>query len=379
MNNLKKYLNGFNWYDLPNDELIRKIPESKIDPDYPSTYQMFFGTSPVIFLRLLDKVLPIRNLKKFEKFMLSQGFELIERGFESFKYIDFDRKITISGDAACDNKRDDDDDDNDYEIEDTFSQTEAMYISILPTMENKIYIEKLIKNINKFLIDVSKQVNRFYMIAQNQKGFFTQKTNFKSIPIKDDRYDLFYGKKFPHEKIKKFIEEETENLILLHGDPGTGKSNYIKHIITNSKKKIIYIPPSMLTTISSPGFITFMMENKNSILLIEDAEEVLSIERNSATNNLLGLTDGFLKDALGLKVIATFNCDIGKIDPALLRKGRMFFEYNFNKLSVEECVDLSNFLEMNKTITEPMTLADFFNEEDNHVENSFEERRIGFV
>ena len=79
-------------------------------------------------------------------------------------------------------------------------------------------------------------------------------------------------------------------------------------------------------------------------MLIEDAEEVLSIDRNSATNNLLGLTDGFLKDSLGLKVIATFNCDIGRIDPALMRKGRMFLEYHFDKLTIDECKELGTYL-----------------------------------
>lgn len=135
----------------------------------------------------------------------------------------------------------------------------------------------------------------------------------------------------------------------------------------------------MLSVISSPGFITYVMDNKNSIILIEDAEEVLSIDRNSATNNLLGLTDGFLKDALNLKIICTFNCHIGKIDPALMRKGRLYYEYKFDKLSIEECEELAEFLKMDREITEPMTLAEFFIKEDNHCDDSFEERTIGFL
>jgi hypothetical protein len=229
------------------------------------------------------------------------------------------------------------------------------------------------------MVDTSKEVNKFYMIAQNQKGLYVQRTRFKSIPIKDERFDLFYGKEFPHDKLKEFIIGNTENLMLLHGDPGTGKSNYIKHIISNAKKRVIYIPPSMLSVISSPGFVSFMMENKDSILLIEDAEEVLSVERNPATNNLLGLTDGFLKDALNLKIICTFNCHLGKIDPALLRKGRMYFEYKFDKLTVEECDELSKFMGLDIDIKEPMTLAELFNPEDNSSDDSFEQRRIGFV
>jgi hypothetical protein len=381
MTNLKKYLNGFYWYDESNEELFNRTPTPVYDVEYPSTYQTHFGVCPVVFLRISDKVLPISNFRSMEKYVISEGFDIDECGYESFKYIHHDKKIVFTGNAFIDKPADEEEDDEEnagYITSD--NDNEHMYISILPTIENKKFIEKFMKKIHKFLTDTSKQVDKFYLIAQNQQGLFTQKTKFKSIPIKDDRYDLFYGKKFPHDKIKRFVEEDTENLMLLHGDPGTGKSNYIKHIITNSKKKVIYIAPSMLSVISSPQFVTFMMKNQNSILLIEDAEEVLSVDRNSATNNLLGLTDGFLKDSLGLKVIATFNCDIGKIDPALMRKGRMFLEYKFAELSVDECEELSSFMGMDRVIDKPMTLAEFFNEEDNHVEsNSFETRRIGFV
>lgn len=384
MKELKKYLNNFYWYDKSNDDLFSEKPKMETNIDYPSYYQTFFGMAPVNFLRISDKVITSDSFKKFENYIISQGFDVCERGSNMFKYINFDRKIYISGDIAIIiNDDDDQEDDNDDEPSGEFvpqieSEKDSIYIAALPTLDNRKFLEQFIKKISKFLIDTSKDVERFYLIAQNQQGLFIQKTKFKSIPIKDERYDLFYGENFPHEKIKSFINEETENLMLLHGDPGTGKSNYIKHIITNSKKKVIYIAPSMLSVISSPQFVTFMMNNRNSILLIEDAEEVLSVDRNSATNNLLGLTDGFLKDSLGLKVIATFNCDIGKIDPALMRKGRMFLEYKFDKLTIEECGKLADFLGVERKIEEPMTLAEFFNEEDNHIENSFEERRIGF-
>jgi hypothetical protein len=380
MKNLKKYLDGFYWYDKTNDELYNSKPIPQAPIDYPSSYQTHFGMAPVLFLRIVEKYLPPHNFKKFEGYIVSEGFDISERGADSFKYIHHDKKIVVSGDTSTDTEDDEVEDDGYiYPKSRGANKEDTIFISCLPTQENRVFIEKFIKNLNKYLIDVSEDTDKFYLIAQNQNGLFTQKTKFKSIPIKDNRYDLFYGEKFPHEKMKKFIGDDTENLMLLHGDPGTGKSNYIKHIITNSKKKVIYIAPSMLSVISSPQFVTFMMNNKDSILLIEDAEEVLSIQRNSATNNLLGLTDGFLKDSLGLKVIATFNCDIGQIDPALMRKGRMFLEYKFSELTVEECENLAEFLNIDRPITEPMTLAEFFNVEDNHIENSFEGRKIGFL
>ena len=383
MNNFKKYLDSFNWYELSNEELLDSTPPAFLSPEYPSNYETQFGKIPSIFLRITDKILPHSKFKAFQKYLSSEGFKLLECGYESFKYVHYDKKIVIAGESTKE-KVVEEEDVEDYDcgiVYDPLSNCdgEEIFITLLPTVENRKFIEKVIKKMNVYLVDVSKQVDKFYMIAQNQKGLFTQKTNFKAIKIKDDRYDLFYGEKFPHEKMCKFVTDTTDNLMLIHGDPGTGKSNYIKHLITNSKKKVIYIPPSMLSVISSPGFVTFMMENKNSILLIEDAEEVLSIDRNSATNNLLGLTDGFLKDALGLKVIATFNCNIGKIDPALMRKGRMYLEYKFDKLTVDECRNLATFLKVERDVIDPMTLAEFFNVEENTTENSFEERRIGFV
>ena len=381
MTDLKKYLNSFYWYEMSNSELKSRIPDVVYPQEYPSIYQSTFGYVPVIYLNITDKYIAFNEFKKFEKFLISNGFDISERGSSTFKFINYEKCIVVSGDISKDYKqKDEDDDDDEYDLPSArLSSDDCIYISLLPTIENKHFIEKIIKGLSKYFNETSKEINRFYLIAQNNNGLFTQKTQFKAIPIRDDRYDIFYGEKFPHEKMKKFVTGKTENLMLLHGDPGTGKSNYIKHLITNCDKKVIYIPPSMLSVISSPGFVSFMMKNKDTILLIEDAEEVLSVDRNSATNNLLGLTDGFLKDALNLKIIATFNCNIGKIDPALLRKGRLYFEYKFDKLSEDECRKLADFLKINRTVTEPMTLAEFFITEENHLENSFEERKIGFL
>jgi hypothetical protein len=62
-----------------------------------------------------------------------------------------------------------------------------------------------------------------------------------------------------------------------------------------------------------------------------------------------------------------------------LRKGRLFFEYKFGALSKEEVQDLSNFCNLGLKVDKEMTLAEIFNsEKDVSIENSFEERRIGF-
>lgn len=222
---------------------------------------------------------------------------------------------------------------------------------------------------------------KFLMIRQDNYGLSTTDAAYKFMPVKDDRFDLYYGKQFPYEKITKFVtEDDTDNLMLLHGDPGTGKSNFLKHLCDRAKKDVIYIPPNMVSVLSAPTFVDFMLKNKNSILLIEDAEEILSKDRNSATNNLLGMTDGFLKDAMNMKIICTFNKSIGDVDDALLRKGRLYLEYGFKKLSSEETNALGDFLELNiPASTDRMTLAEIFNFHHQNTDQGINHRRkIGF-
>lgn len=223
----------------------------------------------------------------------------------------------------------------------------------------------------------------FYMIAQTAQGLKKIKAECKPKPIKDDRYDLYYGAKFPIEKFKSFVEnDENQNLLLLHGDPGTGKSNLIRHLIKMSKRPTIYIPPSMVASIASPGFIEFIMDNKGSILLIEDAEEILTKDRNAATNNLLGLTDGFLKDCIDLKIICSFNQDIKNVDAALRRPGRLFFEYKFGKLSENEVQNLVDYLDLKISDAEirDMSLAEIFAfGQELYLENTLDKPVMGFA
>ena len=69
------------------------------------------------------------------------------------------------------------------------------------------------------------------------------------------------------------------------------------------------------------------MKHKNSVLVIEDAERVISDRQghgsSAGVSNILNLTDGILGDCLNIQIIATFNMARERIDSALLRKGRL--------------------------------------------------------
>lgn len=187
---------------------------------------------------------------------------------------------------------------------------------------------------------------------------------------------------FPiHEVIIDKLTNSNNGIILLHGTPGTGKTSYIRYLTSVIGKNMIYIPPDFAHHLSSPEFISLMLENPDSILIIEDAENVIKDRMNSdglSVANLLSISDGLLSDCLNIQVICTFNTDISRIDKALLRKGRIIAKYEFGKLSIDKTKQLALTLGFDVEITCPMTLAEIFYLKDYSFNNQ-QETKIGFL
>lgn len=194
------------------------------------------------------------------------------------------------------------------------------------------------------------------------------------ISILDNYNDDF---KDIYERILTRLETNNDKgLVLLHGIPGTGKTTFIRHICGKIKdKKIIYIPSDMAAAMTDPAFLTFLIQYSNSILIIEDAEELLrnraQMNRTNAISNLLNMSDGLLSDVLNIQILCTFNCSISDIDPALLRKGRIIAKYEFKELCLEKTKKLL------PSAIQPMTLADIYNHEDGDFQNN-KKSTIGF-
>lgn len=204
----------------------------------------------------------------------------------------------------------------------------------------------------------------------------------QDVNINDNYNDDFIP---VNDAIINFLKEDKNSgLVILHGKQGTGKTTYIRHLISNIHKTFIYMPSYIVSEISSPKFIPFIKDYKDSILIIEDCEEIIksrdiSGNTSSAIANLLNLGDGLLSDALYLKVICTFNTDLKNIDKAILRKGRLKGRYEFKELVADKVEKL--FLKHGITDCEPkpMTIAEIFNITDEMNDTSFALNTIGFI
>lgn len=236
----------------------------------------------------------------------------------------------------------------------------------------------------KKIIRHQKTKHEFCLISSTSHGLLTYEIDLKKPKLELKKHYNDDIEAMHNTTLKSLRQKNKSGLILLHGIPGTGKSTYIRYLIHQLKKKVIFMPPNFAKSLEAPEVTRLLIENSNTVFIIEDAEDLLVSRdqyKNSSISMLLNLTDGLLGESLGIQIIATFNTHISNIDKALLRKGRLISLYEFKTLSADKSkVLLEEQGVANAEINQPMTLADIYNKEQNEFTNNVNKRAsIGFA
>ncbi|OFY55498.1 MAG: hypothetical protein A2W93_05640 [Bacteroidetes bacterium GWF2_43_63] len=259
---------------------------------------------------------------------------------------------------------------------------DSAYALLYPSAMKKEEVEKILSIIEGDTEERErKKLHKFSMIT-NQFGFDLEYFEIKSfdIDIQKQYNDDFTA---ADKKIKAFLNEpKASGIVLLHGLYGSGKTTYIRHLINSTEKNFIYVPLNMVGALNEPDFLPFITQYRDSILIIEDCENLIQSRKSNGPSNalvnLLNMGDGLLGDALRLKIICTFNADLKEIDEALLRKGRMVVRYYFDKLKIEKSVLLQTEINRQPLLNEALTLADIYNAEENDLVGDAHKKSIGF-
>jgi hypothetical protein len=238
---------------------------------------------------------------------------------------------------------------------------------------------------NIFAEFVCKKSSKIYLLTNSYGEVGLQPLD---IPPTDVDLALNYGSSFVdvHDSIIDALSNKVSGLYLFYGEPGTGKSSYIKYLLkTVTTRKIVYVPVSLIDSLVSPDFLPMLISNRNLVLVIEDAEKgLISREENTGNSSIvsaiLNLTDSFIGNALNVSIIATFNTKKDNIDKALLRKGRLKLSHEFAKLNPSDAQALIDFLKVDYKATEEMSLAEIYHlHEDNRFKTDDDSSRvIGF-
>ena len=244
------------------------------------------------------------------------------------------------------------------------------------------------RNINVSLyskdIDTLDKLYKLYLKYEdkNDKEAYIKLTSYSMTPqgiignqkiLKNKFFDNINEKFYPFLDVDLFMKEfiyGKENILILCGAPGTGKSKFanlimkklienpefneyftednidLKNLISELEEEIVYFAASakdvnMITTDQ------FWNKVKNQdLVILDDLDFLLSsrkenredVAKNQFLSHLLSFTDGIEDNKT--KIIITTNQPFESIDEALLRKGRLFGILEFRPLDYEEAFEV---------------------------------------
>ncbi len=239
------------------------------------------------------------------------------------------------------------------------------YCEILHDGQQAGFVDEVTAMASQFKERQRRQPLEINLIVQSRHSM-----ELKPMEIKRTKLDLdlFYEDDFKEtdEIIRKRLgSKKDKGIVLLHGLPGTGKTTYIRWLVGKIKKRVLFLSPSVAGNLMNPDFIELLIDNPDTVVVIEDAENIIMDRKHnpgSAVSNLLNISDGLLADFLNVQLICTFNSSVTLIDNALTRKGRLIARYEFGKLGVKKSQLLSNHLGFYSLINKPMTIAEIANQ-----------------
>lgn len=232
---------------------------------------------------------------------------------------------------------------------------------VLFNPKDEKYLESIDNIINLFKdCKINSDIKRtaIEMVSVSNNNFYAEDFYLKDDFVKFEMPDEHYGEGFVdfHEKLINRLKLNNKGLILFHGEPGTGKTQYIRKLIKDLSEvaRVLYFSPAMISSVTNPEFIDFITDwasesddKRKRIIILEDAEPLLKTRKSGGDNgitNLLNLTSGLLSDILSIQYICTFNTNIDEIDQALLREERLTAIKEFKPLNKEQSIKLANAL-----------------------------------
>lgn len=257
---------------------------------------------------------------------------------------------------------------------------------VIETVDNEIFIDAS-KNIltvyasydncqwlkSNLMEEVSRCNVYWYYIQGGGYSYQKFMVEYEGMVVHNEHYP-FLGKPV-YDYMQEYHDSKAPILVLL-GEPGTGKTSFLKEYIRKYNLNAMVSYDERIIE-QDEFYVDFMREDERDVLIIEDADLLLTSresDANKAMSRLLNLSNG-LVNILSKKIVFTTNLsDIRKVDDALIRPGRCFDVVNFRKLSKREHNRVSELHGLPYLDKKDATLAEVFNQ----AEMTFKKERIGF-
>lgn len=185
-----------------------------------------------------------------------------------------------------------------------------------------------------------------YMLARSNGSFGLISIGSESEPFVPGNYEPKIVDSFNFCKKSILAKVPAGRLVLLDGPPGTGKTRFVRALVSSlhDAARVIVVPEHLTSMLADPDLIPVLKNSSDEgegpiLLVLEDADDCLKSRDETddrgatrALASLLNLSDGIVGAMLNLRIIATTNVRITKMDAAIMRPGRLLSRVEFGPL-----------------------------------------------
>lgn len=188
-----------------------------------------------------------------------------------------------------------------------------------------------------------------YSMTSGQGGLSITQIGFAGIDFIPENYTPEVSQGFENIKADILSDDPLGRLAILEGEPGTGKTYFVRSLVQAIPVvKFIIMPATLVPGLQGPEIQRVLLNeiededesnNRRFVFIIEDADDVIAnrSEGNmAALSTLLNITDGITGAVFDIRAVCTTNAKTGELDAAVQRSGRLSEHVKIGPLPYEQ-------------------------------------------